>query len=66
MFYLQKILLLNIIYFNYKNIWFRETIFGYKDLKIKLYYTPGWFRTYFRVEYKHKIEPKDMVVAVCI
>ncbi|CAH2095312.1 unnamed protein product [Euphydryas editha] len=34
-----------------------ENIFGYTDLKIKLYYTAGSLRTYFSISYSDKIEP---------
>lgn len=38
---------------------FSENIFGYKDLKIKLYYSAAWLSTYIGVEYSDKIDPDD-------
>lgn len=35
----------------------RETIFGYLDLKIKLYFTPGRLSDYVNIEYTDKIDP---------
>ncbi|XP_034942958.1 histone acetyltransferase type B catalytic subunit [Chelonus insularis] len=40
-----------------------ETIFGYKDLKIKLYYTAGCLETYFGVTYSDKF-PKNVYEGV--
>lgn len=37
---------------------FSESIFGYKDLKIKIYYTAGKLVTYLGIEYKEKADPK--------
>nr|CAG4640877.1 EOG090X06NC [Eulimnadia texana] len=34
-----------------------ESVFGYQDLKIKLYYTAGNLSTYLGTEYKKKINP---------
>lgn len=36
-----------------------ENIFGYKDLKIKLYCTAAWLTTYVGIEYSEKIDPDD-------
>jgi len=35
-----------------------ESIFGYKDLQIKLYYTAGRLNTYLGMEYKSQVDPK--------
>ncbi|KAI5741343.1 hypothetical protein M8J76_012645 [Diaphorina citri] len=35
----------------------QETIFGYLDLKIKLYFTPGRLFDYVNIEYTDKIDP---------
>lgn len=35
-----------------------ESIFGYKDLKIKVYYTAAKLKTYLGIEYKEKADPK--------
>ncbi|KAE8741956.1 hypothetical protein FOCC_FOCC012516 [Frankliniella occidentalis] len=34
-----------------------ETIFGYRDLHVKLYYTAGRLTTYMNVDYKEKADP---------
>ncbi|KAK7586005.1 hypothetical protein V9T40_003881 [Parthenolecanium corni] len=34
-----------------------EKIFGYNDLKIDMYYTAGWLRTYINISFKEKIDP---------
>lgn len=34
-----------------------ETIFGYRDLKVKLYYTAGRLTTYMSIDYKEKADP---------
>lgn len=34
-----------------------EKVFGYNDLKIELFYTAGWLRTYINMAYKEKISP---------
>ncbi|XP_039282552.1 histone acetyltransferase type B catalytic subunit [Nilaparvata lugens] len=36
-----------------------ENIFGYKDLKVKLYYTAAWLTTYVGIEYSEQIDPED-------
>lgn len=36
-----------------------ETIFGYKDLKVKLYYSAGCLETYLGMTFSEKV-PKDM------
>lgn len=41
-----------------------EKIFGYKDLKIELFYTAGWLRTYVNVTYKEKIDPSVLGLPV--
>ncbi|XP_011307205.1 histone acetyltransferase type B catalytic subunit [Fopius arisanus] len=33
-----------------------ETIFGYKDLKVKLYYSAGWLETYLGMTYSEKLQ----------
>jgi len=35
----------------------KETIFGYKNLKIKLYYTPDHLHTYLGFSYDDKVDP---------
>nr|CAG4634801.1 EOG090X06NC [Alona affinis] len=35
-----------------------ESIFGYKDLQIKLYYTAGKLNTYLAMKYTKKVDPK--------
>lgn len=47
---LQK-LILNIVF-----VCFSETAFGYKGLKILLYYIAGSLSTMFRVEYASKVD----------
>lgn len=37
---------------------FSETIFGYRDLHVKLYYTAGKLTTYMNVDYKEKADPE--------
>jgi hypothetical protein len=36
---------------------FRETIFGYHDLKIQLYYSAARLTTYFGISYSDKVTP---------
>lgn len=36
-----------------------EMIFGYKGLKIKMYYTASKLRLYFNVDYQDKVDPKE-------
>ncbi|XP_075221855.1 histone acetyltransferase 1 [Lycorma delicatula] len=36
-----------------------ENIFGYKDLKIKIYYSAAWLTSYIGIEYSDKIDPDD-------
>lgn len=44
----------------------REKIFGYNDLKIDLYYSAGWLRTYINVSFKEKIDPSVIGLPVSI
>jgi len=36
-----------------------ESIFGYKDLRVKLYYTAGRLGTYLGMDYKSQVDPKQ-------
>ena len=35
----------------------RENIFGYRDLRVKLYYSAGKLTTYFGIDYAEKVDP---------
>ncbi len=37
-----------------------ESIFGYQDLHVRLYYTAGKLNTYVGLSYKNKISPKQV------
>jgi hypothetical protein len=36
---------------------FREAVFGYQDLKIRLYYSAARLTTYFGISYSDKVTP---------
>ena len=49
-------------------ILYSESIFGYQDLQINLYYTAGKLNTYLGMEYKKQVDPKQFegaVVSTC-
>jgi histone acetyltransferase 1 len=39
-------------------VFFRESIFGYRDLRIQLYYTAGRLTTYFGITYSDRVTPE--------
>lgn len=46
---------------------FSETIFGYRDLRVKLYYTAARLTTYMDIDYKDKADPNKFEgVEVCL